>query len=182
MSDPAAAPGAIQPAPTKASYLLVSLGVLALDQWTKWWIETTVPAHTSREILPGLFHLSHVRNTGVAFGLLATGGDWSRTLLLICFIAAVLLFVGYSFRATPVTARRHLWALALVLGGAVGNFLDRLVSGAVTDFLAVFIGSWRWPDFNVADSAIVVGVGLLLLDLFRSPAPAAKVPAASDPT
>lgn len=169
-----------KPAASKSVYLLVSLAVLALDQWTKWWIETTLPPHTSREILPGLFHLSHVRNTGVAFGLLATGGDVARTLLLVGFIAGVLLFVGYSFRTTPATARRHLWALALVLGGAVGNFLDRIVSGAVTDFLAFFIGSWRWPDFNVADSAIVIGVGLLMLDLVGSPAAPPKAPAAVD--
>ncbi len=159
----------------KARYLLVSLAVLALDQWTKWLVETHVPLHTSREILPAI-HLSHVRNSGVAFGMFAAQGELATTLVLAALGLAALGLVLWYFARTPATHRALMWALALVLGGAVGNLLDRLSSGAVTDFVGVYLGDYRWPDFNVADSAIFVGILLIFIDAFRTPA----VPDAAD--
>jgi len=152
----------------KARFLLLSLGVLALDQWTKWLIETRIPAHSSIEVVPGLFHISHVRNTGVAFGLFASSGDGMAALALVALVALALGCVTWFFWQTPADQKLLLVALALVLGGAVGNLLDRVTTGAVTDFLGVYLGSYRWPDFNVADSAISVGIGLIVLDLLRS--------------
>lgn len=154
----------------KFRLLLLSFGVLVLDQWTKALIENRIELHRSIEIVPGLFHLSHVRNSGVAFGLFPTGGEALATLLLTLAVGAVLGGVLWFFLRTPSEERMLLVALALVLGGAIGNLIDRVTTGAVTDFLAVFIGSYRWPDFNVADSAISIGIGLLLLDSFRTPA------------
>ena len=162
--------------PPKRRYLIVSALILAVDQWTKWLVESRVPLHTSREILPGV-HLSHVRNRGVAFGLFDSGGETLGTVVLVLFGLAALALVGYYFRRTPPDHRRLLWALALVLGGAVGNLVDRVVSGAVTDFVGVYLGSYRWPDFNVADSAISIGLCLLVLDSFRPPA---RAPAAEE--
>jgi signal peptidase II len=161
--------------PSKRPYLVVAAAVLALDQWTKWLVESRVPLHTSREILPGV-HLSHVRNRGVAFGLFDSGGEVLVTALLVVFGFAALALVVHYFRKTPPSHRRLLWALSLVMGGAVGNLVDRVVSGAVTDFVGVYLGSYRWPDFNVADSAISIGLCLLILDSFRPPArsPAAE--------
>jgi len=159
----------------KRRFLLLALTVLALDQWTKWLVESHLPTPSSREIIPGFFHLSHVKNTGVAFGLLAELGDegaaWVLALLGLVAIAVVAIY----FRRTSARETALLTALSLVLGGAVGNLLDRVTAGAVTDFLGVYIGSYRWPDFNVADSAISIGLCLLILDSFRSrpPAPAA---------
>lgn len=150
----------------KARYLMISTAIVAADQWTKWLVETNLPLHGSRELIPGVLELSHVRNTGVAFGLFAARGDGARTALLALFGLVALTLIGYYFVRTPREHRRLLWALALVLGGAVGNLADRLASGAVTDFVAVFIGSYRWPDFNLADSAISVGLVLLLIDAF----------------
>ncbi|HEX9798537.1 MAG TPA: signal peptidase II [Thermoanaerobaculia bacterium] len=150
----------------KRAFLLLALAVLALDQWTKWLVERSFAPHSSHEIVPGLFHLSHVRNTGVAFGLFASGGDGLATAALAALGLGALAFVSWFFLRTPAAESRLLSALALVLGGAVGNLLDRLASGAVTDFLGVFIGSYRWPDFNVADSAICVGLGLMVLDSY----------------
>lgn len=164
--DPAAAVEAAMP--RKRRFLLLSLAILAADQWTKWLIELRLPEPSSTEIIPGLFHLSHVRNRGVAFGIFnSLSPEISRWGLSLLALGALAL-VAHLFRGAPAQATRLLTALALVLGGAVGNLLDRLVQGSVTDFLGVYIGSYRWPDFNLADSAICVGLGLLLLDSFRS--------------
>lgn len=152
----------------KARFLLLAFAVLALDQWTKWLVERHLPTPSSREILPGLLHLSHVKNTGVAFGLFADHGAAGAAWLLALLGAAAIAVVVWYFRRTPASDRLLLWALSLVLGGAVGNLLDRVSTGAVTDFVGVYLGSYRWPDFNVADSAISVGLVLLLLDAFRA--------------
>jgi signal peptidase II len=151
----------------KSRFLLLSLGVLALDQWTKWLIESRVPRHASIEIVPGFFHISHVRNTGVAFGLFPAGGNALGTLVLVALVLLALGFVSWFFWQTPAENRLLLAALALVLGGAIGNLLDRVSTGAVTDFVGVYLGSYRWPDFNVADSAISIGLCFILLDAFR---------------
>ena len=165
---------AAAPPASKRPYLILAAAVLAVDQWTKWLVESRVPLHTSREVLPGV-HLSHVRNRGVAFGLFDSGGETLGTVLLVVFGLAALTLVGYYFRRTPPAHRRLLWALSLVMGGAVGNLVDRVVSGAVTDFVGVYLGSYRWPDFNVADSAISIGLCLLVLDSFRPPTRAPAV-------
>jgi signal peptidase II len=152
----------------KAPFLLVSLAVLALDQWTKWLIESHLPEQSSHEVLPGLLHISHVRNTGVAFGMFANGGRDGSSWLLSIFGLVALGLIAVLFHRTPAKDRGLLAALAMVMGGAIGNLFDRISSGAVTDFIAVYIGSYRFPDFNVADSAISVGLVLILLDSFRT--------------
>lgn len=154
------------PPPSRLPWLLWSLALLALDQASKWWIEQRFPYPSSHEIVPGLFHLSHVKNTGAAFGFLADFGEARGPWLLIAASALAIGFVVHVFFRVPVSEKRTLFALASILGGAVGNLLDRLFRGAVTDFLGVYLGSYRWPDFNVADSAISVGIVLLLLDGF----------------
>ena len=152
----------------KSVYLLISLAVLSLDQWTKWLIESHLPEASSHEVIPGLLHISHVRNTGVAFGMFADGNpDHSRWILSLFGVVALGLIATLFYRAS-VKDRGLLAALAMVMGGAVGNLLDRISSGAVTDFIAVYIGNYRWPDFNVADSAISIGLVLILFDSFRS--------------
>ena len=173
MTNPAEPRNAVtSPAPHglrgKGWYLVISLAVLALDQWTKWLVELHLPEYSSHPVLPGVFHLSHVRNTGVAFGMLASHGASGGMVWLVLLGAVALTVVGVFFWRTPPSDRLLLVALSLVLGGAVGNLLDRLASGAVTDFLLVYIGSYHWPDFNVADSAISVGLAFLVLDSFRS--------------
>jgi len=153
----------------KGSYLLLALAVLGLDQWTKWLIERHLPVGTSNEIVRGVLHISHLRNTGVAFGLFAdhgaSGGAWLLAALGLAAIGIVTVYFRRARRDDVVL----LLALALVLGGAAGNLLDRVATGAVTDFVGVYLGSYRWPDFNVADSAISIGLVLLVLDSFRSP-------------
>lgn len=162
----------------KLRYLLVSLAVVVLDQWTKWLIEVHLPHHMTQPVIPGLFNLTHVRNSGVAFGLFAsTGGGWLLTLLGL----GALIAVGLYFWFTPSRDRVLLVALALVVGGAIGNLIDRVSSGAVTDFLDVYLGSHHWPSFNIADSAISIGIVLMAIDSFRPRHPAAETAPAPVP-
>jgi signal peptidase II len=156
---------------SKLRYLFVSLGVIVLDQWTKWLVEIRLPHHEAQTLIPGFLNLSHVRNTGVAFGLFAsqgmTGGSWLLTVLGLAALTAVGVYFWYA----PSKDRLLLIALSLVVGGAVGNLIDRVSSGAVTDFIDVYVGAHHWPSFNVADSAISIGIVLMALDSFRTHKP-----------
>ena len=160
----------------KGHWLLLSLAVLALDQWTKWLVEVHLPLHASHPLLPGVFNLTHVRNTGVAFGLFSGRGP-SMILAVLGLLALGL--VGIYFAWTHTRDRWLLMALSLVMGGAVGNLMDRMVSGAVTDFVDLHLGTAHWPAFNVADSAITVGILILILDVLR---PRTRSPQPSSPS
>ena len=152
----------------KLDYLFVSLAILVLDQWTKWLVEIHLPHSASHPLIPGFLNLPHVKNTGVAFGLFAAqGADGSSWLLVVLGLAALAAVFLY-FRMAPSHDRLLLVSLALVVGGAAGNLLDRVVAGAVTDFVDVYVGTYHWPAFNVADSAITVGIALMILDSFRA--------------
>jgi signal peptidase II len=151
----------------KVKYFLISLAVLALDQWSKWLVEMHLPLHTSNELISGLLSITHVRNTGVAFGLFAAGGNTYGVWILTALGIGALAFVAYYFSQVPASERLLLVALTLVFGGAVGNLLDRIATGGVTDFIDVFYRSHHWHTFNVADSAITIGIGLMLLATYR---------------
>jgi signal peptidase II len=153
----------------KSSYLLISLAVAVLDQWTKWQVEAHLPRHLPTEVIPGFLNLTHVRNTGVAFGLFASQGQAWATVLLTALGLAALLVVGLYFWRTPDDDVPLLVALSLILGGAVGNLVDRIANGAVTDFIDVYFGTYHWHTFNVADSAISIGIVLMAVDIFLSP-------------
>ena len=149
----------------KRRYLLISLVVLTLDQWTKWLVEQTLPEHIPHQLIPGFLALTHVKNTGVAFGLLPAHGSLWQTLLLTALGLAALGIVGVYFWKTPADDRRLLVALSLILGGAVGNLIDRIASGEVTDFIDAYYKSYHWHTFNVADSAITIGICLMAIDI-----------------
>ncbi|MGA2132317.1 MAG: signal peptidase II [Bryobacteraceae bacterium] len=146
----------------------LSAGVFVLDRWSKSFIEAHVSAFDVHTVIPGFFDIVHSQNRGVAFGLMNESTSAWRTVVLIVFSAAALLLVaGLLWRA----ARLDRWTvtgLALVLGGAAGNLFDRIVWGRVTDFLEFYVGTVHWPTFNVADSCIVIGSGLLLLELLKT--------------
>ena len=152
-------------------HLLIALAVFTLDQVTKAVVEWGIPLHEVRPVIPGLFRLTHVKNRGAAFGMFADSPSELKIALLIAF-SAVALGVGLVllWRHQP-EARRTGVGLALILGGAIGNLFDRLVHGSVVDVLDFYLRSYHWPAFNVADSAIVVGAGLLVLDMLLSPSP-----------
>ncbi len=170
-------------APRKIDYLFLSLGVLVLDQWTKWLVEVHLPNASSQTVLAGFLSLTHVRNTGVAFGLFAAHGANGGTWLLVGMGLVALAAVFLYFRLAPARNRLLLASLALIVGGALGNLIDRLASGAVTDFIDVYLGTHHWPAFNVADSAITIGIALMVLDSFRAhrrPEPSAERAAPSE--
>lgn len=153
----------------KTLLLWPALAVLLLDQMTKLWVVSHLPLHESQPLISGFFNLVHVRNRGMAFGIMnRPGPDWSFTLLLGATLAAIglLLFWFYSLKPKD---RGLVLPLSLILGGAVGNLLDRIHTGEVIDFLDFYIGPYHWPAFNVADSAITVGtLWLAVKILFHS--------------
>ena len=144
-------------------YLLISLSVFLTDVATKWLVVHSMYLHDSIDIIPHFFSFTHVHNPGVAFGMLRN--PWGGKILLLSTVAvlAVCLILYYGSKVPAQNKVLH-WALALVLGGILGNLSDRLFNGYVIDFLDFHLGAWHWPAFNVADAAICVGVGLMLID------------------
>jgi signal peptidase II len=160
----------------RTKYLILStvaLIVLALDQWTKGRARDVLKPLWPRAkvIVEGYFDLRYSENTGSAFGLFRglTGGRWILTLVA----SVALITIVVIARKTAPTQRRLVWALGFVAGGAVGNVLDRIVFGKVTDFIVWKVGTHEWPSFNIADSALCIGVGLMVLDSFRPQLPPA---------
>ena len=150
-------------------YIAVSLAVIVLDAWSKWLVADRIDTHDAISIIPDFFQLVHVRNTGAAFGIGANADSQLVPLMLNAgAIAVFCVVVVYALRSA-VTDRLLQTGLHLILGGAVGNLLDRFRFGYVVDFLDVYVGVHHWPAFNVADSAICIGIGLLFLDMRRKP-------------
>ena len=153
----------------KQKYYAISLFVLLLDHLTKWAVRANMDLHSAIELVPNYLNLSYVRNSGVAFGLLADiESVWKPYILAAIAVVAVIVILVYSSRI-PLTRTLLQVALAIILGGILGNFLDRIVHGFVVDFIEFHIyDSFHWPNFNVADSAITIGITLLLLDTIKN--------------
>ncbi len=150
-------------------HLLLMLLVVVVDQLSKAIVVREIGLHDYVPLIDGLLSLSHVRNHGAAFGLLS---DWNipyQSLLLSTLSLAALGAIAAYFMRLPKSAWLPRLSLSLVLGGAVGNVIDRLRLGYVVDFVHVYWRDYQWPDFNVADSAITVGVALLVIDILSSP-------------
>jgi signal peptidase II len=153
-----------------------ALAVFALDRLTKWLIESHVSFTDSFRVIPGFFDIVHSENRGVAFGLFNDGAtNWSTGLLSLFALIAVLVIAALLWNGARLD-RLSLAGLSLILGGAAGNLFDRIAWGRVTDFLEFYVGDYHWPTFNVADSAIVIGSGLLLIELLRAKRQTANVP------
>jgi signal peptidase II len=153
--------------PARLLEIGLALSVVVLDQATKALVRRAMPLYEAHEIIPGLLTLVHGRNRGMAFGLFSAGGLPAQAAVLAALSAGVLLLVVAHWRRLeggPLLLRT---ALSLVAGGAVGNLVDRIRLGYVTDFVHVYWRTHQWPDFNVADSAISIGIVLLLADAVR---------------
>lgn len=143
--------------------VIVAVPALLLDIITKWLVRMHIPQGSGYSIIRGFFNLRHDRNTGAAFGIFSD----QRTLLIIITIAALIFIFIYSFRFQ--NSRWMQTSLGFLLGGAVGNFIDRVYLGSVVDFLQFGIESKSlfWPTFNVADVSVCIGAGMLIVYLFR---------------
>ena len=148
--------------------LSIAVAVIALDRWSKMWIVAHIATGHAIVVIPKVFRLTHVLNTGAAFSMFegANSPLLVRNLLIGFSVAAVMVVLALLWRLGRTVTLTSV-ALALILGGAIGNLYDRWVFKFVVDFLEVHIWRYHWPDFNVADSAIVIGACLLLLEMLR---------------
>ncbi|MFQ5776898.1 MAG: signal peptidase II [Terriglobia bacterium] len=157
---------AVSTRPTRAFYLVVAGLLLLLDQASKLLVAQSFALGETHPIIPGLFTLTHVQNRGAAFGLFANFSSPFVLVFLILFSATALGLVVLLLWRGP-GSRLAGWGLGLILGGALGNLLDRLRSGTVVDFLDFHLGAHHWPTFNLADSAIVLGALALMVEILR---------------
>jgi signal peptidase II len=159
----------------RATHFLLALFVVLLDRWTKRLVAAHIAMYTHIQVIPGFFRITHTENTGAAFSLFADSPSHWKTAMLISFSVVAMIVVSVLLwkqsRALTMTGI----ALSLILGGAVGNLWDRVASGRVVDFLLFYVKSYQWPVFNLADSAIVVGASLLVLEIISGqPKPTAN--------
>lgn len=155
----------------RLTHLTLALIVVAADRWSKRLVAARIAMYSHVQIIPGFFRLTHTENTGAAFSLFADSTYRWRTGALIAFSMIAMVIVSFLLwkqkRALTITGI----ALSLILGGAVGNLWDRVASGRVVDFLLFYIKQYQWPVFNLADSSIVIGASLLVVEiLFGKPA------------
>ncbi len=154
-------------------WLWIAVSVLVLDQASKWLALEKLTLHESIPLVPSL-NLTLVFNKGAAFGFLSTASGWQNLFFIGIAVAATAVIL-YLLRRTGAKDRLMAVALMLILGGAIGNLIDRLLYGHVVDFIDVYYGAWHWPAFNVADSGITIGAVMIALDAIgigrRQPAP-----------
>ncbi len=147
-----------------ARWLWLSVVMVVFDQVTKFAVLATMELYQTIAVMP-FVNFTYVHNTGAAFSFLSQAGGWQRWFFALFAVVISIVLVVWLIRLKP-----HEWlmavALSLVLGGAIGNLIDRVVLGYVIDFVDLYYQTWHWPVFNIADCAITVGVGLMLLDSF----------------
>src|SRR5437016_11253299 len=154
-------------------HFLIAVSIVFLDRVAKWVIAKEIPLHDSIQVIPDFFRLTHVQNRGAAFGLFAESpSEWKVGVLVLFSVIALVVVSALLWRNSHALTMTGS-ALALILGGAIGNLWDRLLSGHVVDFLDFYVGQYQWPAFNVADSAIVVGAALLIIEILFTKSPAA---------
>lgn len=147
--------------------LIISGAIIILDQITKFLVNINMGLHQSIEIIPNFFHLTYIRNTGAAFGLLAGDRSVGRFIFFALFSLIAIGCLLYLLKSLRPGRKMAILSLSLILGGAIGNLLDRLRQGEVIDFLDLHWYDWHWPAFNVADSSITIGVILLFYQILR---------------
>lgn len=147
--------------------LLISNTMIILDQFTKYMVATHIPKYYSIKVIDNFFHLTHIRNSGVAFGMFAGHASQYKTLFFVIVSSIAIVAVLTFFRNTPNDRKMVQFGLILIFSGAVGNMIDRILYREVIDFLDFFYKDHHWPAFNIADSCITIGVGLMMIDLFQ---------------
>jgi signal peptidase II len=152
-------------------HFLIACFVVALDRVTKWTIAHRLSMHDSITVIPGFFRIIHTENPGAAFGIFADSPSQWKIAMLIAFSIIALVIVSLLLWKNSHTLTSTGIGLSLILGGAIGNLWDRIVSRQVVDFLLFYVGRYQWPAFNVADSAIVVGACLLVFEIVFTKSP-----------
>lgn len=152
-------------------YFLIAAAVVVLDRYTKWLISHRLSRHDSITVIPGFFRIIHTENPGAAFGIFADSPSPWKIAMLILFSTVALLIVSVLLWRSSHAMTSTGVGLALILGGALGNLWDRIVSRRVVDFLLFYVRHYQWPAFNVADSAIVVGACLLVFEIMFTKSP-----------
>jgi signal peptidase II len=153
-------------------HFLIALFVVAIDRITKIAIARKLALYDSIQVIPGFFRITHTENKGAAFGLFSDSPSQWKVAMLIGFSVIALLVVTSLLWKNSHRMSSTGIGLSLILGGAIGNLWDRLVSRQVVDFLLFYIGRYQWPVFNLADTAIVIGAGLLVLEILFTKSPA----------
>ena len=155
-----------KPTPNALTWLVLSALVIVLDQLTKYWVLTSLPEYTAIPVIEGFWNWYRTYNTGAAFSFLSDAGGWQQYFFIILAFAICAL-LGYWLSRTPRRDWKTALPYALVIGGALGNVIDRFVHGHVVDFIQWHWQDWYWPAFNIADAAIVGGAaGIMLFGLF----------------
>lgn len=152
----------------RIAYVVIAVLIFVGDQVTKNIVKDSIPHGEVITVIPGFFNIIHTENSGIAFSLFAgASSSWKMVLLIAISMALLIAVVIVTWKSREMNWTTGV-ALALILGGASSNLLDRIRFGQVVDFLDVYYRSYHWPTFNLADSAIVVGAGLIILELFLS--------------
>lgn len=141
-------------------FVLIAGGVLLFDQLTKWLVVRHLILYGRKTVIPGFLNLIHIHNPGGAFGIFAKNQGWVQGVFFIGVALAAMGLIGYLYHKTPSNFPWLSAGLALIFGGAAGNLIDRLRLGMVIDFIDVYVNALHWPAFNVADSAITIGMGI----------------------
>ena len=149
------------------SYIIVIGALLAADQITKIVIARTIHFHSNVPVIPGFLNLTHIHNRGAIFGFFSRDGGPVMYILLTLASLFALSFVVYYFFKTPYSEKLMKVSLALILAGALGNLIDRIIKGYVIDFVDMYVKEWHWPTYNLADSSITIGALLLVFVLLR---------------
>jgi signal peptidase II len=161
-----------EPAATKYRRLgWIAGAVVVLDQITKWIILKQLALYQTIVVVPGFFNITHVQNPGGAFGFLAQQGPLVRAVVFLAMSFLAVCLVFWFYIQTPATHRFLAVGFALIFGGAIGNLIDRVRFGRVVDFLDFYVGTWHWPAFNVADSAITIGITIFIVHVLAGRMP-----------
>lgn len=156
--------------PLKNKYLtlfLISNALIIIDQYTKFLVNTHIPLYKSIMVIEDFFHLTHVRNPGVAFGLFADQESEYKALVFILISTVAIIAILVIYHQTPGDKIMVRSGLIMIFSGAIGNLIDRIVYQEVIDFVDIFYKNSHWPAFNFADACITIGVGMMILDLFQ---------------
>lgn len=147
--------------------LIFCFGILLLDQWTKYVIVQKLGLYQRVEVIQGFFNIIHVRNTGGAFGIFGGEKGGIGSILFVVVSVVAIGAIIFLFAKTRENEKTLSLSFSLILSGALGNLIDRLHYGEVVDFLDFYVSSYHWPAFNVADSAICIGIGLMALEVLK---------------